>query len=195
MEFLELHKVYPSLQIDQDLVTAAVAELIAFTKERLFDLITDDRLLMYVHEVIGEKHLSSAVIQRTIRCMEENDHAFIKRWKAPAEHHEVWVAGHVIRQMEQSIWPHVLEACGLSLKSEDVPNMNLVLLQYQLGDKNQLTTLFYKLTGRIVDNDRLLTFARHQEDFALPYWRAATQEAKRCATFWKTHLDTIMKRE
>lgn len=52
--------------------------------------------------------------------------------------------------------------------------MNLVLLQYQLGDKNQLKTLFYKLIDQIVDNDHLLTLARHQEDFALSYWRAAT---------------------
>ncbi len=128
MEFLELHKVCPSLQIDQNLVPAAVANLVAFSKARLSDLITDDRLIMYIHDVMGEKHLSSTIIQRTVRCMEGSDHAFVERWKIPAEHWEFCAAGLVVRQMEQSLWPHVLEACGLSEELEIMPIMNLVLL-------------------------------------------------------------------
>jgi len=62
--------------------------------------------------------------------MKENDYAFIKRWKTLVEHYEVWIARHVIKQMKQSIWSHVLKACDFSLKSKDVLNMNLVLLQY-----------------------------------------------------------------
>jgi hypothetical protein len=130
MKFLKLPKGCPPLWIGQNLADAAVAELTAFTKERLFDLITEDRLIMYVHDVMGEKDLSSAVIQRTMRCMEESDHASIKKWK---------------------VWRN----CGLPL----------------------------------------LALARHQEEFALPYLHAAIQEAKRCVTFWKRDLDTIMEGE
>ena len=130
MEYLKLHKEYPPLQIGQDCVNAVVAELIAFTRERLSDVITDDRLIMYVRNVMGEKNLDLAVIQKTMRYIEERDYTFIKIWKKPAEHIDIWIAGETIRQIEKTLRPHMLGACDLCYKLKALRYINLILLQY-----------------------------------------------------------------
>lgn len=188
----------PELWIDQHHVRNDVANVIAFAKIRANEILTDNRLVMYIlkeMEYGTKEQITSAFIQEVFQSMQSTRHPFVTNFLR-YEIAQIKSTGWTIFQIGHSLWCHLLDACRLTTSpgrdmTIDERTISQLIVRHRYGDQEQLSALLLKLTDQRVSNDLLVALVEHQKDFAMNLYIAATQTGP-CTLFWIRDQNGIM---
>ncbi len=135
----------PDLLINQHHVPSNVAEFIAFAKTRDNEVLTDNRLIIYILEAMNygtKEQVTSTFIQKVFDHMKSIEHPFLKDL-LPYEVRQIESAALTISGIQEFLWCRLLYACGLTTPRERaIPQL---IIQYVDGDQEKLSALLQTL--------------------------------------------------